>query len=238
MRAFTASNKTSMPTLLALFASAIMASGPGLADSDVDLDGTTPHGSTIVNQMDPALIGTWEILQVQIEVNGQGMAFPLQGARISWLDSGSFKEDYSGESNGPRATDIIAGQYIAPSTPSPISTCKIEASGEIIGVVTVNWRDDGTMNTPEMRVTIDRSASTRPEVKCQGSSEVVGNMVSPPLGAGRTVGIGSDLPYVPYYYAIDLDNFTPAGPNGFTDLEIWSVSSNPTRTRYFLRKVE
>ncbi len=203
---------------------------PSIASSDAVSDVATPHGSTIYNQMDPALIGDWRILQVQIEnPAGQVMVFPLFGSILSFLDSGSFKLDYSTENNGERPTDIVAGQFISPTVQSPISTCKIEATGEAIGVIRVGIDASNNQNI-EMKVTLDPDASSKPEVRCAGSAEIRGNMVTPPLGAGRTVGIGGDMPYVPYYYSIDL--------NSLSDLEIWSTSNNPVRVRYYLRKVE
>ena len=209
-----------------------------LAAGDMDLDGSTPHGSFIENQMDPALEGTWSILQVQIEQGGQTIVFPNSGATLSILDSGSFREDYSTESNGPRATDIVVGDLVSPTRLSPVSTCKMVTTGEAIGVLSAYWEEaTGTMDAPEIRVSISPAASTRPTVRCAGSSEILGNMVTPALGMGRPSGNGDAGPYVAYSYMLDRDNFTDS-PNAFTDLEIWSVSDNPVRTRYYLRKVE
>ena len=202
---------------------------PSFSSNDAVLNVTTPHGSTIYNQMDPALVGDWKILQVQIEnPAGQVMVFPLFGSVLSFLDSGSFKLDYSTESNGERPTDIVAGQYVSPNTQSPISTCKIEATGEAIGVIRVSIDTNNNQNLG-MKVTLDPSASSKPEVRCAGSTEIRGNMVTPPLGVGRTEGIGGDMPFVPYNYTIDA--------NSLSDLEIWSTSNNPVRVRYFLRKI-
>lgn len=221
-------SKTLAPLAIAL--SLAISTFPAISSSDTNSGATTPHGSTIYNQMDPALIGNWKILQVQIEnPAGQVLVFPLFGSILSFLDSGSFKLDYSSESNGERPTDIVAGQFISPTTQSPISTCKIEASGEVIGVIRVGLEESNNQNI-EMKVTLDPSASTKPEIRCAGSAEIRGNMVTPPIGAGRTVGIGSDMPYVPYYYTIDQ--------NSLSDLEIWSTSNNPVRVRYYLRKVQ
>lgn len=239
MRKIDCCKNKSLSVLIVLAGTVVLGAGPAIASSDLDLDGTTPHGSSISNNMDPALIGTWNVLQVQLEGSaGQVMVFPTHGAQVTWLDSGSFKVDYTLETNGPRATDIVAGEMVSPTTATPVSTCKMQITGEAIGVVQVYWKENSGQEAPEMRARLDMSASTRPEVKCEGFSEVIGNMVTPPVGAGRAMGIGTGDPYVPYYYAIDLDNYSSTGPNEFTDLEIWSVSDNPTRVRYYMRKID
>ena len=224
--------------LTLMLSATVLAPNAAMAVGDIDLDGSTPHGTFIENQMDPALVGTWTVLQVQIEQGGQTIVFPNSGATLSILNSGSFREDYSTESNGPRATDIAVGDLVSPTILSPAATCKMVTTGEAIGVLAAYWEEaSGTMEAPEIRVSISPAASTRPEVRCAGSSEIIGNMVTPALGMGRPSGNGNAGPYVAYAYMLDRDNFTDA-PNAFTDLEIWSVSTDPVRTRYYLRKVE
>ncbi len=225
----------------ALVGAAVLTGTPAMGGTDsvsVYDDGSTPHGTMLENDMDPILIGTWTILQVQIEQSGQAIVFPSSGATLTILDSGSFKQDYSSESNGPRPIDIAAGDFVTTVTRSPVSTCKIEASGEIIGHLGAYWEGfGGTLDTPQLRVSIFPDASTRPQVRCAGSSEVLGNMVTPAIGMAPPSGTGEAGPFVAYSYIIDRDDFTDT-PNAFMDLEIWTVSTSPVRTRYFLRKVD
>jgi hypothetical protein len=217
-------SKKNISMLVVLFVAAALNVNLALASS-----GTTPHGSEISNQMDPALIGTWDVLQVQIEgAGGLVMVLPTHGAQVTWLDSGSYKVDYQFESNGPRATDISAGEMISPSTASPVSTCKMRINGYAIGASVVSLAGGTAAGNVELRAKIDLSASERPEVKCEGSNAVIGNMTTPPIGAGKPTLDADGQPFVSYYYTMD---------SALTNMEIWSVLDNLTRTRYFLRKM-
>ncbi len=205
---------------------------------DVNLDGSTPHSSFIENGVDPTLIGNWEVLQTQIEKDGNVIIFPFHGSTLSILNSGSFKFDYSNETNSARATDIVVGQQISPNRQSPVATCNVKASGDIIGDITAVWQDNSSMNYPELHVIVNKAASTKPEVRCADSMDIVrGNMVTPSLGMGKPINLGSANPYISYQYMIDRDIYEAETPNDFKDLEIWSTLDSPVRIRYFLRKI-
>ncbi len=203
-----------------------------LSPNIVMASGSSGGVNEFENDMDPLLIGTWNILQVQIEQNGQVRIFPIHGATLSFLDSGSFKYDYTSESNGPRATDIAIGDQISPTVTSPVATCKMVATGEAVGHITAY--KDATSDSGErhMFAYISLGETTRPEVRCQGSADIITNATTPPIGAGRPSGVNINGTFIAYQYKIDVNN------SAITDMEIWSVFDSPVRTRYYLRKID
>jgi len=226
--------------LSVIFSSSLVLSFSAVSSvaQEINLDGSTPHSSFIENGVDPTLVGTWEILQTQIEQGGNAIIFPLHGSILSILNSGSFKFDYTNETNSARTTDIVVGQQISPSMQSPVATCKIKASGDVIGDITAVWQDNSSMEYPELHVIVNKAASTKPEARCEDSMNIVrGNMVTPSIGMGKPINLGSTNPYVSYQYMIDRDIYEAETPNNFTDLEIWTTLDSPVRIRYFLRKI-
>ncbi len=184
------------------------------------------------NDMDPQLIGTGNILQVQIEQNGKVKIFPVHGATLSFLDNGSFKYDYTSESNEERASDIAIGDQISPTVTSPVATCKMVATGEAVGQITAY--KDATSDSDErhMFAYISLGETIRPEVRCEGSADIITNATTPPIGAGRPSGVNINGTFIAYRYEIDMNN------SAITDMEIWSISDNPVRVRYYLRKFD
>ncbi len=183
------------------------------------------------NNMDSWLIGTWTVLQVQIEQGGQIIVFPNHGATLSILDSGSFKYDYTSESNGERVTDIDVGDQISPTRTSPVATCKMVETGESIGHIFA-YKDSTVygMQDRQMLVNFFPTHSTKPEVRCAGSDKIISNAVTPSLGMAKPSGSNEGGPYVAYYYNVDMTN------EATRDLEIWTIGDDPVRIRYYLRK--
>jgi hypothetical protein len=210
---------------------------------EINLDMLTPHGSDLnANFVDEAVIGSWRLVKGQVETPAGVLEFRTAGRVLTVLASGSFQEDYSSETSEPRpATDLAEGQVFGAGVDrfAPKATCKIVATGLIIGdmrhAMEVNLDfDPPVVDAMTMRIRLNMSASTRPEVRCQGSPTVVGNMVSPPLGMGftRTDATG---PYVSYFYRMLplIDPVTGAAISMTYGLEIWSEPSPAPVIRYY-----
>jgi len=212
---------------------------------DVDLDQLTPHYTKIDHGMDKALIGKWRLIRAQLEMPGTSkkIAFPAAGRLLTILDSGSFEENFTTETNAPKPSDIASGDYITTTRRSPKNTCKIKATGKIIGHLTARLAlKPEKLQAPLIHISLSKAASTKPKVWCKGYEKSLGNMVTTPLGYGRTVGIGTDNPYVPYHYKISAPKNKPASKTKVTitsswhHMEVWSVSAKP-RIRYFYQRV-
>jgi hypothetical protein len=214
-----------------------------IADNhEIDLDLLTPHGSEIdENHVDEALVGTWIMVNGQVENAGRILPMRGRGRRLSILASGSFQEDYNSEASSAPTPGLEAGQRFGDGIDafSPKDSCRMRGEGLSVGHMT-HYEEVNLDITPPlvdattMRVVLNKAASIPFKVRCHDSSQVRGNMVTPPLGYGyaRTGGGG---PYVEYYYKLhplfDADGDLV---NQWHGLEIWSAPSPaPVVARYY-----
>lgn len=230
--------------VLAAAALAALASLPAqAADDEIDLDQLSPWGTELdVNNVDPALLGSWRMVKGEVHAGNNVLEMRANGRRLSILNSGSFREDYSTEGSEIKPGEIYQGQVFGAGVDryAPRGTCKMQGSGEIIGHMTQHYEMDLDKDPPivgamTMHVALNPAASTKPEVACKDRPDKkIGNMVTPPLGYGFT-RTGASGPYVEYYYSV-YGLVIPGDPPTIIDhfgLHIWSTPSVAPTVHYW-----
>jgi hypothetical protein len=183
-------------------------------EDDFDLDTIednsvyTSHHSTINPQgLDTALIGTWQLSRVFLDLPQLQRAFPTKGRTLTITADGHFSEDYS----TAHFTDEAAGAN-AP-LPHGLKSCAetAEFSGSSSGIMQVEAYYDLDVEPSDeddrvrFSLFVRRNTGVRPKIVCPGSSaNAMTTAVSPPLGTGRADPT-PEGPRLFYTYSISED---------------------------------
>ncbi len=186
-----------IPLLLLLPFAALFVLANDSEEIDLDQFPTTPHGTSIIDNSDVALEGTWILVEAYAHTVQGKRPHPFAGHMLTINPDGTFLEDYS---TAYSRNQSLRSQYEVSGKSGGKLMIELEADLDV-------WDDpdvlEGDKYIPHLVMQRDMSIGPKPEIKSRGMP--VGNMVPQPLGAGRAYNIGDGEIWVHYDYEMEYD---------------------------------
>ncbi len=223
-----------MKARLSVFALCLMA-GPAFSESSSvtvvldDYSGDPPGSlrtlwdSLLFEGIDKGWVGSWQ-LQSAVLSSPQGtIEWPTAGHVLTVAEDGGYRLDYSPASF--QASIAVNGVDMPTTAPSAMLPTGAPGgclgNGTISGLVVghlfapfdvdLDYEDVNggyPIGAPWMEASIDKAASKKPELHCDGAEVAVASSgVLPALGIGRPAPSANGV-VVPYDYEIDMNNTT------------------------------
>ncbi len=223
-----------MKAHLAVFALCLLAT-PAFSDTDDvtvvldDFSGDPPDSmrtdwnTLLYEGIDSGWVGSWQLVSAVLSSPQGEIEWPTKGHVMTVAGDGSYQLDYSPAS----FQASIAVNGVDMPTTAPPAMLPTGAPGGCLGNGTISGLVVGHLfapfdvdldyvdidggypiGAPWMEASIDKAASKKPELHCDGAEvEVASTAVLPALGIGRPAPSANGV-VVPYDYEIDLNSTT------------------------------